>query len=153
MPGISASDRVRIWNDATTGECGLQIRVINKTGGNSIKGYCCKADITTPTDRGVVYCPKDIPDPIGFVYDVVADGADMWLWIAGMVEIYVTGNATVGQFARTPVDADADDTSGRITSEAAPSAPFESDKHWQEVGHIMKARTGAGLTLAIIHFN
>jgi hypothetical protein len=152
MSGYSLSDKIRFWYDPVTGERGVQVRVVNKTGGNSAKGYCVSPDGTTPTDLGVIYTPVGVPDPVGIVYDVVANGADMWIWISGIVEIYVNGNATVRQFARVPATGDAVTTAGTLTNEAAPTSPFATDKHFQEVGHIFKARTGAGLTLAVLHW-
>ena len=67
--------------------------------------------------------------------------------------IYVGLNAGVlGNFVRTQVAADGG-TVGYAIHEAAPSSPFSSDKHFQEVGHILEATGGAGLAMCVLHSN
>jgi hypothetical protein len=44
-------------------------------------------------------------------------------------------------------------TIGYAHQEAAPSSPFSSDKHFQEIGHILEATAGAGLAMCVLHSN
>jgi hypothetical protein len=152
MSGLSVADKIRFWFDPVTLERGIQVRVTNKTGGTSVKGYAVSPDGTTPTDLGVIYTVSGRPDPIGIVYDAVAADADMWVWVSGIAEVYVNAGATVRQFVRVTASGDSTTTAGTCTNEAAPTSPFATDKHFQEVGHVLKARTGAGLTLVALHW-
>lgn len=151
MSGFDASQKVRVWYDPTTNERGIQVRVTNKTGGTATKGYAVEP--YPSADNAVQYAAINEPDPIGIVYEAAAADAEMWIWIAGIVEVYVNASATRGQFVRVPATGDSVTTSGTLTNEAQPSSPFATDKHFQEVGHVMKDRTGAGLTLVVLHWN
>ena len=44
-------------------------------------------------------------------------------------------------------------TVGKAASEAAPSTPFATDKHFQEIGHAIEATGAEGLCLCILHWN
>jgi hypothetical protein len=145
-------DNIRIHSDAVTGECGLQIKMTNATGDNTVKGYLCTVD--TSATNAFISTPINRPDIIGIVYEAnVANGQEAWVWIQGKVQIYFNGNVTRGQFARSTATGDADTTAGFAQAENAPSSPFATDKHFQEIGHCVESRTGAGLALTIIHFN
>lgn len=137
--------KMRWHYDSSTGEYGMQMRVLNKTGGASIKGYLLRASSTT--NYGFQYVAVDEPDPIYVVYESgVADGSEMWVWAFGLVQIY-TGNACSRRYViRAVATGDADTTSGRATAEAAPSSPFATDKHFQEIAHAAAAGS-AGLNM------
>ncbi len=62
-------------------------------------------------------------------------------------------NTTAGQLARTFVTADAGFVAGRALAENVPTAPFASDKHFCEIGHVAETRVGAGLAKVNLHFN
>jgi len=152
--GHNIGDQMRIGHDPATGECGTQYRLTNKSGSASVKGYVCEPSSTTDKAFTNIGAEGD-PDPIGIVYEAgVADGSECWVWICGsMCEVYYTASTTHGQFARTGASSDSVTAIGQAISEAVPSPPFSSDKHFQEIGHVMASRTGAGLALTIIHFN
>ena len=38
-------------------------------------------------------------------------------------------------------------------SDALPASPFTDSKHFYEIGHVIEARTGAGLASVVLHFN
>ncbi len=138
-------------NTFITPEGGIAIRVINKTGAPSIKGYIVKADDNV--DNGVEYIPADSPDPIGIVYSAgIPDGGYMWVVIAGITDVYYSGNVTRGTFSRAAVTADGV-SAGVAINEALPVPPFTTDKHFQEIGHPIESRVGAGLAKTVVHFN
>jgi hypothetical protein len=135
-----------------TTDGGLAILMINKTGGASVKGYMVQGSPTT--DNGFSLCVVNVPNPIGIVYDAgVADGGECWVVISGMADVYYNGNVTRNTFARGFITGDAGYVSGQALSEAVPTAPFATDKHFYEIGHPVASRTGAGLCLTALHFN
>lgn len=134
-----------------TPEGGLAVKLTNKTGGNSIKGYI--AHTSPGTDDAFQLAPDDTPDPIGVIYEAgIADGAECWIVIQGIVEVYFEAATTRGEFARVQVNTDGG-TVGVAVSEAMPTSPFATDKHFQEVAHILESIGGAGLARCIIHLN
>jgi len=135
-----------------TPEGGIAIKVTNKTGGASVKGYC----VTTSdgTNNAVKLVPIDEPDCIGVFYESgIADAADAWVVIAGIADVYFWGNTTRGQLARTGLAADTGEVAGQAMAEAIPTSPFNVDKHFCEIGHVLESRTGAGLAKVVLHFN
>ena len=135
-----------------TKEGGIAVRLINKTGGLSIKGYCVTAGGSV--DDGVILVPIGVPDCIGVFYESgVGDGARAWVVIAGIADVYFWGDAVRGHLARTGLAADTGEVSGQALSEAIPTSPFDDDKHFCEIGHVLQSRTGAGLARCVLHFN
>ena len=132
---------------------GVAIRLTNKTGGASVKGEMLHSN--SGADNSVVKSVKDIPDPIGvFLESGVPDGAEAWIVVSGIAEVYFIGNTTRGHLARGFLTADGGGyVIGQALSEAVPSSPFSDDKHFYEVGHVIQSRTGAGLAKVILHFN
>lgn len=154
LPNYSGiKEEVRKDKDAKikiTMEGGLMIKLKNNTGAPSVKGYC--VDITSVD--GVALTTQNRPDCIGVFYESgVASGAYAWIVICGIAEVYFVGNTTAGHIARTFIDADADYETGKAKSEAVPTSPFATDKHFCEIGHVLETRTGAGLAKTILHFN
>ena len=131
-------------------EGGLAVRMINKTGVNSIKGYIVRLH---SNDNSVEHIPINNPDPMGIIYNAgVPDGGLIWVVISGKADVYYGGNVTAGTFSRACVTADSI-SAGQAISEALPTPPFATDKHFQEIGHPMESRVGAGLALTNLHFN
>lgn len=134
---------------------GLCIKLTNKTGATSLKGYLCEPSSGTANAFSV--CATDEPDIIGIVYgddngNQVADGEECWVVIQGIAEVYFGGNTTLEHFARNNIAADSY-SNGQAVSEAAPSSPFATDKHFLEIGHVIESRVGAGLAKVVLHFN
>lgn len=96
---------------------------------------------------------QNAPDPIGAVYADALNGTAVWVVVAGVAYVYFIGNTTAGQIARGFVTADAGFVAGQALAEAVPGSPFATDKHFYEIGHVLEARTGAGLAKCILHFN
>lgn len=131
---------------------GLAVKMVNKTGGASVKGYVVTA--STTTENGVKLIEVDIPAPIGIIYNSgIADGDDVWVVIQGIAEVYYIGNTTLGYLARGFITGDAGYVSGQALAEAVPTSPFATDKHFYEIGHLLEARVGAGLAKTVLHYN
>lgn len=151
--GYNLNNKWRMHYDSSTGEFGPQIRLTNKTGGNTTKGYLVSFSNTTA--HAFKYCIVDEPDIIGVVYEAgIADGSECWIWITNAYcQVYYISDVDLEDFARNTITGDSDTTSGKAVAEAAPSPPFSSDKHFEEIGHVGESRTGAGLVLTLLHFN
>jgi len=155
--GIAGTDRWRNQSSSTstfiTDEGGFVISLLNKTGAPSVKGSVVAASATT--DEGFRLITVNSPDPIGVVYeDGISDGESCLVVVSGIAEILFVGNTTRGHLARGFLTADGGSyVAGKALSEAVPTSPFASDKHFYEIGHVIQSRVGAGLAKCVIHFN
>lgn len=135
-----------------TKEGGLAIKLTNKTGSNSVKG-----EVVSPSNsvaNAVTKIVVDVPNPIGVFYENgIADGQEAWVVVSGIADVYFIGNTALGNIARGFITGDAGYVTGQALAEAVPSSPFASDKHFYEIGHLLEARTGAGLAKCVLHFN
>lgn len=135
----------------STPEGGVVTWVINKTGALSIKGYVVEPEGTT--DFAVKYTNPGDADPVGIVYDPdVPDGELMRIVVAGIADVFYRGNVTRATFSRVATTGEAGN-GGQAVNEALPTPPFATDKHFQEIGHPIESRSGAGLAKTILHFN
>ena len=135
-----------------TTEGGLAVKLTNKTGGASIKGYC----VTTSDaeNNAVKLVPIGEPNCIGVFYESgIADSAEAWVVVAGIADVYFWDSTVRGYLARTGIAADTGEISGQAVAEVVPSPPFATDKHFCEIGHVLETRTGAGLAKVVLHFN
>lgn len=140
------------WKVRLNPEGGLMVRLINKTGAASIKGYVVSN--SSATANAVELIVKGEPDPVGVFYESgIADGQEAWVVVSGIADVYFIGSTTLGHLARGFVAGDAGYVAGQAMSEAIPSAPFATDKHFYELGHCLESRTGAGLAKVVLHFN
>ena len=135
-----------------TPEGGYAIKLINKTGGASVKGYAVTtSDTTDNAARNIVV---DVPNPIGVIYESgVADGQPMWVVVSGIAEAYFQNAPTRAFLARGFITGDTGYVSGQIKSEALPTSPFATDKHFYELGHILETKGAPGLAKMVLHFN
>lgn len=140
-------------NFKITPEGGYAVRMINKTGAPSVKGTVVR--INPALANSVAKIVVNIPDPIGVIYDSgVADGESVWIVKSGIADVYFVGNTTNGHLARGFITSDGGSyVVGQALSEAVPTSPFASDKHFYEIGHVAESRVGAGLAKCNIHFN
>jgi hypothetical protein len=139
--------KVRI---TTTG--GIAVKLTNKTGGNTVAGHVVRVD--SAATSAVVKTIDTVPDPIGVFYESgIADGAEAWVVVSGIADVYFVGSTTRGHLARTFTSGEAGYVTGQALSEAVPSSPFATDKHFCEIGHVIEARTGAGTAKVVLHFN
>lgn len=138
-----------------TPEGGVAQKYKNKTGGASVKGTVVNIYNASAIDNAVSKIVVDVPDAIGVIYDDgVQDGDDVWVVTSGKAHVLFVGNTTRKHLARTFISADGGSyISGYALSEAFPSSPFATDKHFCEIGHVCESRVGAGLALVNLHFN
>jgi|GEM_PF-4923555 len=137
-----------------TTEGGFAVKLTNKTGGNSVKGEVVTPYDSSAIDNAVKKIIVDVPNPIGVFYESgIADGAEAWVVVSGIADVYFIGNTTRGHIARGFLTADAGYVTGQALSEAYPSSPFSDDKHFYEIGHVLESRVGAGLAKCVLHFN
>lgn len=138
-----------------TPDGGLAIKLTNKSGGATVKGEVVKGYSASAINNAVDKIVVDVPNPIGVFYESgVADGAEAWVVVSGIADVYFVGNTTRGHMARGFLTADgASYVTGQALSEAVPTSPFDVDKHFYEIGHVLESRTGAGLAKTVLHFN
>lgn len=75
---INLGSKMRLAYDDVTGEYGTQIRLINKTGATTVKGYLISP--STTADVAFIYVASNQPDPNWVVYEAgVVDGSDAWV--------------------------------------------------------------------------
>lgn len=135
-----------------TPEGGLAYWIINKTGAPSFKGAVLETSATTA--NAVELIGIDDADPIAVVYDDgIADGELMRVVFSGKAQVFFVGSVGFHEFARVTVAADVGAEAGKAIAEVVPTPPFSTDKHFQEIGHVLEARVGAGLALVNLHFN
>lgn len=146
------SDAILSDNICFTAEGGLAVKLINKTGAPTVKGYC--VSVGSAADNGVHLVAVGAPDCIGVFYesDVAADEAT-WVVISGIADVYFWTDTVRGYFVRTGTASDTGEVSGQAIAEAVPTTPFATDKHFMEIGHCIETRTGAGLAKCVLHFN
>lgn len=145
--GSVTSSKIRV-----TPEGGTAILLTNKTGANSVKGEV--VSVSPTFNNAVAKIIVNVPDPIGVFYESgIADGSEVWIVVSGIADVYFIGNTTRGHLARGFITADAGYVTGQVLSEAVPTSPFATDKHFYEIGHVLESRTGAGLAKCVLHFN
>jgi hypothetical protein len=131
---------------------GVAVQMLNRTGSTTVKGTLVTTHATY--DNAVTICSVDVPNCIGvFLETGGADDTMAWVVISGMAEVYFSGSATRGHMARVGVSQDIGEVNGQAISEAVPTSPFATDKHFAEIGHVAQSRTGAGLARVVLHFN
>ena len=146
-----SSNTLRNNNVGLSPEGGLMIKMINKTGANSVKGHVLAAGTINDS---VIKTVIDTANAIGVFYESgVADGQKAWVIVSGIASVYYIGSTTAGHISRIFVTADVGYVVGQAMSELYPASPFASDKHFCEIGHVIESRTGAGLAKTILHFN
>lgn len=135
-----------------TGDSGNIITLINKTGAASVKGTVVCASSTV--DLAVEKITEGVPDPIGVIYeDGIADGQPVKVVKAGIADVLFIGNTTRKHLARGFVTGEQGYVAGKALSEAVPTSPFATDKHFYEIGHVLESRVGVGLAKVMLHFN
>jgi hypothetical protein len=137
-----------------TPEGGLAYWVINDTGAPSVKGTLIEP--STNVDNAVSSLSIDDVDPIGVIYDDgIADGELVRVVFTGRAHVLFIGPTTRHDFARNCIAADVGATNGQAISEALPTPPLATDKHFREVGHVFESVAGPGPVLALVnlHFN
>ena len=147
----SAGWVLRYGKSVLTPEGWVAILLKNSTGAATVKGSVVHSG---SGNAEVILITDGIPDAIGVFYDSgVADGQLALVVVCGVADVYYVGNTTAGHLARTFIGSEAGYVTGRALSEAVPTSPFASDKHFCEIGHVIESRVGAGLARTVLHFN
>jgi hypothetical protein len=147
---IAGSGVVAMGADSTTGERGVLVKMINRTGGASVKGSLVSP--STTADKEAILQANEY-DTIGVVQESgVAEGSEMWVWISGFAQVLfkdstaaVRGNILI-----------AADTDGRGAGVANPGSGLPAtDTHFKECGHVLESKNAGTnvLVLCNLHFN
>jgi len=144
--GQNFGDKVRIGYDDSTGEVGMQYKMLNKTGTGVAKGAVLAPHasiahaLANPAASGL--------DPCFICYDTgVADGGYVWVWTTGArCQVYSDATVTLGTHTIMK-------TSATPALAAPDSFPIVDAAHFQEIGHPTEGRTGAGLVMINFHQN
>ena len=128
----------------TTPEGGLAIALTNKTGGASVQGQV--VDLDTANNNAVTTTPINAVNPIGVIYNAgIADAAEVWVVVSGIADILIdAGGSTAGDWLGASATA-----GSAVASNSPPAAPT----HFEEMGHCLETRVGAGLAKGVLHFN
>ena len=123
---------------------GFAIKLTNKTGSSTVAGQLIQTDTTTNDAFATSGANSD--DTIGIVLEAgIADGSEAWVVISGIADVLMdSGGSVRGDriiASATAGSADVWNTGGAVAT------------HFQEIGHCIETRTGAGLARCILHFN
>lgn len=143
-----ATDNFRIVNIGT-GLYGIAIRMVNGTGGATVKGTVVAS---SPSNAGRFIAQTNEYDAIGVVYEAgIADAQRCWVVIQGCAEVLWQDSAssTAGYVAICSA------TDGRATNVAVPSSNPVVAEHFKEIGHVLETQAGGTNVLVnvILHFN
>lgn len=134
-----------------TPEGGIAIRMVNGTGGPSVKGSVLSASTTAD---GTCIIQTDEFDAIGVMYDDgVPSGEECSVVVSGIAEVLLkdTTAATRGYWAKSSA------TNGRAEVTTSPAGIIDllTSEHFREIGHCIESK-GAGtdvLAKVVLHFN
>lgn len=140
-------------NVMLTPEGGLAVLMLNHTNEVSVKGTVVHP--SSATAGAVLKSYIGVPDAIGVIYNSgVPNEGYVWVVMSGIADVLFVGDTVMGHLARTFVASETETYAlGKALSEAVPTSPFASDKHFCEIGHVIESRTGAGLAKCVLHFN
>lgn len=140
-----------IGSDPITGERGFLVKMINRTGGASVKGTLVSA--STTADREAILQTNEF-DMIGVVQQAgVAEAGEMWVWTVGSVCQVLYKDTVAAVRGNILLAAD---TNGRAIDAANPGGGLPgTDTHFKECGHVMESKNAGTNVLALcsIHFN
>jgi hypothetical protein len=148
---IHHGESVGIGYDTGTSERGFLLKMVNRTGGTSVKGTLVAC--STTADREVIKQANEY-DTIGVVQEAgVAEGSDIWVWMIGSVCQVLMKDTVAAVHGNILIAADTD---GRADNIANPGSGLPgTDTHFKECGHMMESKNAGTnvLALAILHFN
>ncbi len=123
---------------------GFMVKLTNKTGGNTVAGQLVRASAGTADAFSTV--ATNSQETIGIVLDAgIADGSEAWVVVSGIADVLMDGGGSgIGDrliSSTTAGSADVWNVGGAVAT------------HFQEIGHCLETRVGAGLARAVLHFN
>lgn len=147
----TGDEKVAIGSDSATNERGLLAKIINRTGGASVKGTLVSC--STATDREAVKQANEY-DTIGVVQEAgIAEGSEMWIWLNGSVCQVLFKDSVAATRGNILLAADTD---GRAIDTTNPGSGLPAvETHFKECGHVMESKNSGTnvLVLACLHFN
>lgn len=148
---LEHGDVVAIGYDSSTNERGFLLKMVNRTGGSSVKGTLVSA--STAADREVIKQTNEY-DTLGVVQEPgIAEGSEMWVWLTGSIAQVLMKNSTAVTRSDILLAADTD---GRALNAANPGGGLPgTDTHFKECGHFIESKSSRTdvLALACLHFN
>ena len=128
----------------TTG--GYAIKLTNKTGGNTVAGQLVNSYVATAIDDAFKTISASDQEIIGIVLDAgIADGSEAWVVISGIADVLMDAG---GSARGDRIISSATAGSGDVWNVGGAVAT-----HFQEIGHCIETRIGAGLARCVLHFN
>ena len=123
---------------------GFAIKLTNKTGSSTVAGQLIQTDTTTNDSFATSGANSD--DTIGIILEAgIADGSEAWVVVSGIADVLMdSGGSARGDriiSSATAGSADVWNTGGAVAT------------HFQEIGHCIETRAGAGLARCVLHFN
>ena len=138
-----------IGEDATTGERGQLVRMVNGTGAASVKGTVVSC--STTVDKQFVGQSNEF-DAFAVVAEAgIANGEECWLWVSGSTAqvLWADGeSATRGYLALcAPTD-------GRALNVQVPDTNPTVGEHFKEIGHPQESKAAGTnvLVTCTLHF-
>jgi len=144
--GITGNDTIPTKGYVDTYEG--KVKIVNKTGANSVKGMVVA--VSTVTDNSFMVNPIDGDFPMGIVYeDGIADGQETWVTVSGKAQVLLVDAVAT---TRGYIMVSSSTTAGRVDTTLAIPTPVV---HFREIGHVLESKTAGTnvLVWAIIHFN
>lgn len=133
---------IRSKNWRVTPEGGYAIKLINRTGATSIKGYLVSA--SPYRDTACTLTVAGNPNCIGVFYESgIANGSSSWIVINGIASVYFSGTVDRGKIARSGMSDDLGYSSGMAVADVPSLTAYK-------IGVAIEARTGAGLSRCIL---
>ena len=145
---ISNSGKVAIGQDDATGERGILMKLLNKTGATTVKGMVIAAD----PDVDMAFEKQSSEyDAFGIVQEAgVADGSEAWIWLNGSIAEVLWKDGETATRAYVALCADTD---GRAYNIAVPSGSPGIGDHWKEIGHVMESKSSGTDVLVRVHLH
>lgn len=125
---------------------GYAIKLTNKTGGNTVAGQLVAVYSASAIDDAFKTSAANDDGVFGVVLDAgVADGSEAWIIVSGIADVLMDGGGSARGdriiSSATAGSADVWNVGGAVAT------------HFQEIGHCIETRTGAGLAKCVLHFN
>ncbi len=143
IPTLSLDVKGKSGHSALGGFC---VKLTNKTGGSTVKGQLVNVYTATAINDAFKTISANDENIIGIVLEAgVADASEAWVVVNGIADVLMdTGGSARGDRIISSVTAGSADVwnvGGAVAT------------HFQEIGHCIETRTGAGLARCILHFN
>lgn len=134
-----------------TPEGGVAVKLVNKTGANSVVGSLVKAG--TGVDESFILSATTEYGHCGVVYEGgVPDGSSCWVVVAGVAEVLVDDSQAV---SRGDFIVSSTSTAGRVDVGSGGPGVVPDSEHFREVGHAITGCTaGTDKTFKLLlHWN